>query len=263
MYKIVIQDLDVWFNSEDLKKIKDIKNIILNNYSLICSFIGTKKVISINCEVEDAFYIKDFYQYFEEVLKKYFPENNETSNNISLENIYLLYLIKTTSSNFLTIDNNITNEYYTFIINYLVPYYFYQENGNFEQFVNFCKTRGEETRNEINVWLRKKGLYGAYNNVLSLLIKKIQEDDCFFRNIRKIREIMINAIQNDYSSEKEINIETITKEDIIMLFPKFLKYINAPKEWFRKYFELTLRDDIKFGYKNVKLQDALLIRIKG
>ena len=236
-----IKDFEIIYDEAKKEKVEEIKNIILNNYTLFKMYLGNIKKINLTFDTKDSIYIEDFDTFFYDILDKRFNIKNPIiEENISLPNAYVAFLIRKVlgeKSKFGYVNSDSSDEMFDFLFEYMVPYEYYKETSNLDDFVAFCKDKKESLK--IYTWLKNKTRFDAYNMLLEELVNRIKECDFLYNNLDEICDILYYMIIENKKIDKDsMELSTITKEKRDILFIKFLDFINAPTSWYQKYFEL-------------------------
>ena len=251
MKKITIRDIEIQYNDEQANKIDYIINTISKNYGLFLDALGTSRIISlVPTDEKNTLYIENFDEAFYSIIDKCF--NNDTvKQEFNAPNIMsalyveiLLRKLKIKSKVLIQSNSNISDE----TLDSLIAYKYYEKNGSFSEFVEYLKTRNESDL--IFNWLKNEFRWDTYNYLLEITVNYLKEYDFdFLENISDINTMMMNQTVNNIvmqESEQEVELPTITIEELDNLFNEFLKYINAPIKWKQLYDELKNSGRISF-----------------
>lgn len=251
MKKITIRDIEIQYNDEQANKIDYIINTISKNYGLFLDALGTSRIISlVPTDEKNTLYIENFDEAFYSIIDKCF--NNDTvKQEFNAPNIMsalyveiLLRKLKINSKVLIQSNSNISDE----MLDSLIAYKYYEKNGSFSEFVEYLKTRNESDL--IFNWLKNEFRWDTYNYLLEITVNYLKEYDFdFLENISDINTMMMNQTVNNIvmqESEQEVELPTITIEELDNLFNEFLKYINAPIKWKQLYDELKNSGRISF-----------------
>ena len=251
MKKTTIRDIEIQYNDEQANKIDYIINTISKNYGLFLDALGTSRIISlVPTDEKNTLYIENFDEAFYSIIDKCF--NNDTvKQEFNAPNIMsalyveiLLRKLKINSKVLIQSNSNISDE----MLDSLIAYKYYEKNGSFSEFVEYLKTRNESDL--IFNWLKNEFRWDTYNYLLEITVNYLKEYDFdFLENISDINTMMMNQTVNNIvmqESEQEVELPTITIEELDNLFNEFLKYINAPIKWKQLYDELKNSGRISF-----------------
>lgn len=251
MKKITIRDIEIQYNDEQANKIDYIINTISKNYGLFLDVLGTSRIISlVPTDEKNTLYIENFDEAFYSIIDKCF--NNDTvKQEFNAPNIMpalyveiLLRKLKIKSKVLIQSNSNISDE----TLDSLIAYKYFEKNGSFSEFVEYLKTRNESDL--IFNWLKNEFRWDTYNYLLEITVNYLKEYDFdFLENISDINTMMMNQTVNNIvmqESEQEVELPTITIEELDNLFNEFLKYINAPIKWKQLYDELKNSGRISF-----------------
>ena len=251
MKKTTIRDIEIQYNDEQANKIDYIINTISKNYGLFLDVLETSRIISlVPTDEKNTLYIENFDEAFYSIIDKCF--NNDTvKQEFNAPNIMsalyveiLLRKLKIKSKVLIQSNSNISDE----TLDSLIAYKYYEKNGSFSEFVEYLKTRNESDL--IFNWLKNEFRWDTYNYLLEITVNYLKEYDFdFLENISDINTMMMNQTVNNIvmqESEQEVELPTITIEELDNLFNEFLKYINAPIKWKQLYDELKNSGRISF-----------------
>lgn len=251
MKKTTIRDIEIQYNDEQANKIDFIINTISKNYGLFLDVLETSRIISlVPTDEKNALYIENFDEAFYSIIDKCF--NNDTvKQGFNAPNIMsalyveiLLRKLKIKSKVLIRSNSNISDE----TLDSLIAYKYFEKNGSFSEFVEYLKTRNESDL--IFNWLKNEFRWDTYNYLLEITVNYLKEYDFdFLENISDINTMMMNQTVNNIvmqESEQEVELPTITIEELDNLFNEFLKYINAPIKWKQLYDELKNSGRISF-----------------
>ena len=251
MKKTTIRDIEIQYNDEQANKIDYIINTISKNYGLFLDVLETSRIISlVPTDEKNTLYIENFDEAFYSIIDKCF--NNDTvKQEFNAPNIMsalyveiLLRKLKIKSKILIQSNSNISDE----TLDSLIAYKYYEKNGSFSEFVEYLKTRNESDL--IFNWLKNEFRWDTYNYLLEITVNYLKEYDFdFLENISDINTMMMNQTVNNIvmqESEQEVELPTITIEELDNLFNEFLKYINAPIKWKQLYDELKNSGRISF-----------------
>ena len=213
--------------------------------------LGTSRIISlVPTDEKNTLYIENFDEAFYSIIDKCF--NNDTvKQEFNAPNIMsalyveiLLRKLKIKSKVLIQSNSNISDE----TLDSLIAYKYFEKNGSFSEFVEYLKTRNESDL--IFNWLKNEFRWDTYNYLLEITVNYLKEYDFdFLENISDINTMMMNQTVNNIvmqESEQEVELPTITIEELDNLFNEFLKYINAPIKWKQLYDELKNSGRISF-----------------
>ena len=251
MKKTTIRDIEIQYNDEQANKIDYIINTISKNYGLFLDVLETSRIISlVPTDEKNTLYIENFDEAFYSIIDKCF--NNDTvKQEFNAPNIMsalyveiLLRKLKIKSKVLIQSNSNLSDE----MLDSLIAYKYYEKNGSFLEFVEYLKTRNESDL--IFNWLKNEFRWDTYNYLLEITVNYLKEYDFdFLENISDINTMMMNQTVNNIvmqESEQEVELPTITIEELDNLFNEFLKYINAPIKWKQLYDELKNSGRISF-----------------
>ena len=265
MNNIKINELVIIYDFLDETEINHIKNIVNNNYNIICMCLDNIRTISLSkTDREDVIHITNFDNFFKQIITDFFQsESNKEqfANENLLPGLHLEYLIrkkflegKSLVEPTVNIDDSTL---YSFI-----AYKYYEKNGTFEEFTEYLKYR--ENTKQILSWLENNHCFETYNYLLKSTTDFLTSNDFYFlENISKIIFKMFEEsfkYMIDQGSKGKIELPQISKIELDNLFIEFLYYINAPKTWFETYQKLKENNLIEFIKTDNEIDDSLCYR---
>ena len=233
--KIRIGDIELIFCERQQLFIDKIKMTIQNNYELILGCLGENRIIDIS---QDESNFNDIFYYIVNEVFNNDNNKNAFSNKDFLSTLHVEALIRrkkyfnTTS---VEKNPNISDE----MLSSLIAYKYFEENGSFDDFVEYLKTRNNEE--EIFKWLQSVSRWNTYNYLLNITSNFLKEDDEeFFKQMNYITSLWLNrAIEHIKNNNTVSNqYQKISDNDFDTLFYEFLNYIDAPEEWINIYNKL-------------------------
>ena len=263
MKKIKIRDIEIYY--ENNNEIKNITNIISNNYELFLLFLEDVRTISlIPTEEQNVIFIEDFEKTFSNLVYKVFDTEQ---NRLLLDNpdllpaFYIESIIRRSSDNQMSLvqsNSNVSDE----MLYSLIAYFYFLKTGNFDEFVEFLKEKRE--MNEILDWLQKETRFDAYNYLLKTTSEYLKDNEFdFLEDISFITNMMLSqAMQNilSISLDEKLDVPTIDLEKLDILFREFLTYINAPESWHRIYDNIIASGNITFKTQENETESSMCYR---
>ncbi len=221
------------YSKNDTKNINEIKETIKNNYDLILDYLDNKRVIDLTKI--------DFNNFFNEVIDSTFKNKGLVEIYTKKEFIPYLnveYIIRKNSyysDITLELKSILSDE---FILD-LLAYKYYEENGTYEEFKNFIKTK--DNIEVINNWLKNNYRWETYNYLVEQITNQVYKNNDLDHLIQDWfnRHKEINNIDYNENENENENIN-----DFDSLFKGFLQYINAPREWMYIYNNLIEKNYI-------------------
>lgn len=258
-----IKDIEILFSPSQEQYIDKIKTIIQNNYELISKYLGDNKKIDIS---KNELSFDDF---FYNIVKKAYKSDDETKDLFNKKNflpvLYAELLIRRKSNLGETLvekNKSISDE----TLNSFIAYKYYEENGTFNDFVEYLKYRNNEEK--IFEWLKKNYRWDTYNYLLSIAADFLESDDKeLYDQMKPLTTIVVDKAI-DYSEKnkdkfKNISnkkIKEISNKEFDNLFCDFLNYINAPIEWKKDYEHLKENNLIIFDNSRKEYNDSMVFK---
>lgn len=263
MKKIKVRDIEIYY--ENNNEIKNITNIISNNYELFLLFLGEVKTISlIPTEDKNIMFIENFEKTFSNLVHEVFDTKQNRSlldNPDLLPAFYVESLIRKNFDNQMSLvqpNPNVSNE----MLYSLIAYFYFLKTGNFDEFVEYLKEKRE--MNEILDWLQKETRFDAYNYLLKTTSEYLKNNEFdFLEDISFITDMMLSqAIQNilSISLDEKLDVPTIDLEKLDILFREFLTYINAPESWHKIYDNIKASGNITFKTQENEIEASMCYR---
>lgn len=251
MLKNFIKDIEIQYDNNQNSQINYIKDIVEKNYNLFLSILDSIRIISlIPTEREDVLYLSDFDTDFSNIIDKIFNDENTKktlNSNEILPAFYIELLVRNLENNQMSlIKPNL--DFNDEMFYSLIAYKYYEENGNFTDFINFLKKK--DNLDTILNWLRNSTRFQVYNYLLESTTIFLKENNFDFLNpISDITNNMLNqildSIQENLNKEK-IQLPTVSIEEFDILFYQFLDYISAPYNWKALYEKLKNENRINY-----------------
>ena len=255
MQKIVLNNIEIIYEDYQVEKVNYIKSIINNNIEFLTSILDNKLKLSlIPLDLENVIYIKDFDDFFKQIVFDYFNDEKvqKTFDNPDLlPSLYIEILIRKydidDNQSFVKPNAQISEE----MLDFLTSYKYFSLNGTLEDFVNYLKTRCDT--HKIIEWLFDEYRFKTYNYLLKITTNYLIDNDFdFLENISDIAYKMLVASMNlPLSKDYEKNdLPAITKQELDDLILEFFEFVKAPISWKQTYKELKDNKQIIFVPSN-------------
>lgn len=238
MGKILIGNIEILYDEYDDTEIERIRNIILNNPSLLAD--------------KNTIHIHDFDRYFTEVAIEIFTKNSKYfSNKDWLPALYISSLSRN-NPEYKDAVVQLGDELSDDLLYSLIAYKYYEENDSLNDFVYYLMYRRDTDK--IMDWLYNHYRWDTKNYLIEVIYHDLEEYDPKFLKILPdmITDYLYRAVQMMISndSQSKMVLPNITHDELDKLFCDFLNYIKAPQEWMDTYLELKQNEKIMFVDKD-------------
>ena len=245
MNRVELNGISIYYKDDYKDKIDYTIKIIKNNYDLFLSSIEYDIVCLFDTDIKGVFSCSDIDSYIDSlIVNSYLTE--EYIESIFTDDFefcaYKLYLIKTFNKED---DDELINKYTIDNLLQIMALRYYLENDNVPKLIEYLKNMDSKDTSEIISWFRNKERFNVYKKILEEqcdyfseggdeLVKEIELVTSFISNLS--REEIYNCRKNNYNDCNRVNIN---KEQLIIIFNKYLEYINAPLDWIDKFNSLV------------------------
>lgn len=255
MQKIVLNNIEIIYEDNKTEKVNYIKSVINNNIDFLTGILDNELKLSlIPIDLENAIYIKDFDDFFKQIVFDYFNDEKvkKTFDNPDLlPSLYIEILIRKyaidDNQSLLKPNLEVSEE----MLDFLTSYKYFSLNGTLEDFVNYLKTRRDTDK--IRKWLFDEYRFKTYNYLLKITTNYLIDNDFeFLENISDIAYEMLFSSMNLplFKDLDKKDLPAITKQELDNLILEFFDFVNAPISWKQTYKELKDNRQIIFVPSN-------------
>ncbi len=238
---ISVKDIIIKFNDDNEELAKHVEVVISNNYNMFCSVLNDNKNLSL-VPTNECLYVEDFDEFFKEIVVRKLSNKEMIEmfeDDELLINLYYSYLIKNNLGDFNSFFG-LDDELFYFVVGCK----YYNENGTFDDFVNFLMDRND--LDKLTKWLKCKARFPLYNHFLLDLVtffKNNDKDLLFFKNIKNM-----NLFESNFDNKnKKRDHKLFDISDIDNMFYEFLDSVKAPCSWKDIYKKFRLSGMINFN----------------
>ena len=228
-----IKGLNVIYDDYYKNEIDDISEIISNNFDTVFgSIVNNKSYLSlVQTYNPNAFVWTDFYHDFYNYIKRIFnPKCLSVLDEPNLlPGLYAELLLRENNvqNPLLPHNGQITDE----MLNNVIAYKYYEENGDYDSFVEYLKYRKDTDK--IKEWLKETCRFDTYNFVIGGINNYLEE-----KGFSLVTYPLIDDVVSRIGKRYPIELPRTDIFQIDDLFYEFLDFIKAPKEWKEIYNEV-------------------------
>lgn len=256
MKSISVKDIIIKFSDVKEELAKHVEVVISNNYNMFCSVLNDNKNLSL-VPTNECLYVEDFDEFFKEIVVRKLS-NKEMIEMLEddelLINLYYSYLIKNNLGDFNSFFG-LDDELFYFVVGCK----YYNENGTFDDFVNFLMDRND--LDKLTKWLKCKARFPLYNHFLLDLVtffKNNDKDLLFFKNIKNMNLFESNVDKENKKSDHKL----FDISDIDNMFYEFLDSVKAPCCWKDIYKKFRLSGMINLIVINLVMLEQKMVSLE-
>ena len=249
----IVGTLKILYKKDKIENIDRIILMIKNNYEIIIRNINNKNTICLyENNNKNVFSCPDIDSFMDSIIKKEYL-NNTNIKTIKKEKFtflaYKLYLLKILDPDDTAKDDGISMD----TLLKIMSIRYYMDNKKEEELLNYIKYQEDTAKEEILSWYQEKERYRIYKDSLEKELEYFPDKE--EELVNKIDFIFYNMYiivknENNIHKDKSLNRIYISREDLITLFKKYLKSINAPNNWITSFDELINNNLLINGEKS-------------
>ena len=264
MNRVAVNDIEIYYKEDFDGDIEYITKVIKNNYSIVRTSLGDNSIIALfDTDIKGVFSCSNIIEFIEKIIIYSYLNDNIVEKVFDDNYVYNSYrlLLETVLSK--EEDNDFSKE--DILKGMAIRYYL--EKDNVEEFISFAKDIPEDRSEEIVDWFREQARYKLYNDLIHELYDYFPEDkEQFEKEVRAMLKFVSSFSREElYECKNEVKLDKeryyLSDEERNKLFIEYLKYINAPKDWFMKYDDLVSNNKIKKGDKSFFLEGVITLEL--
>ena len=240
---ILVRDIVIKFSDDEEELAKHVEVVIKNNYNMFASILSDSKELSL-VPTNGGVYVDDFDMFFKDIIIK--ALNSEEVVNLLLQdnllkNLYCEYFI---DNNYKGLKLDVISKLDYELFYFVVGCKYYNENGIFDDFVNFLMNRND--LDKLIEWLKDKVCFSLYNDFLLEIVNFFKSNDknlLFLKSIRNMDFFRENVVRESKKRDNKV----FDNRDIDNMFYEFLEFIGAPIGWKNMYRDFRLEGRINFN----------------